>query len=66
MPGSLHRCWATSSTACRWGRSWPDLQVTVDLDLAEDERKVLVELGWTVVERGHRQTSVSALEQEEV
>ena len=31
------------------GLSWPSLQVTVDLDLSLDERKTLVDLGWTVL-----------------
>ena len=31
------------------GPSWPSLQVTVDLDLSTDERKTLVDLGWTVL-----------------
>lgn len=31
------------------GPSWPSVQVTIDLDLSDDERGTLVDLGWTVL-----------------
>ena len=32
------------------GPSWPDRKVTVGVDLTDDEQRLLVDLGWQVVD----------------